>query len=134
MIHDIDIRVYYEDTDAGGVVYHANYLNFMERGRTEALRQLGLSNSGLTRDEDMIFAVTHVDVRYRRPARLDDLLTVRSKLITARGATLQFQQRIYRGETLLVEADITLACISTAGSPKRIPEVVLQRCKQELNT
>ncbi len=131
-MHDFDVRVYYEDTDAGGVVYHSNYLNFMERGRTESLRELGLSNSGLTQDEDMIFALTRTDVRYRRPALLDDLLTVRSKLLTAKGAKMEFQQSIYRGEELLVEADITLACISTAGKPKRIPEVVLERCKQEL--
>ena len=133
-MHDFDVRVYYEDTDAGGVVYHSNYLNFMERGRTESLRDLGLSNSGLTQDEDMIFALTRTDVRYRRPALLDDLLTVRSKLLTAKGAKMEFQQSIYRGEELLVEADITLACISTAGKPKRIPEVVLKRCKQELET
>ena len=133
-MHDFDVRVYYEDTDAGGVVYHSNYLNFMERGRTESLRELGLSNSGLTQDEDMIFALTRTDVRYRRPALLDDLLTVRSKLLTAKGAKMEFQQSIYRGEELLVEADITLACISTAGKPKRIPEVVLERCKQELET
>ncbi len=133
-MQSFDVRVYYEDTDAGGVVYHSNYLNFMERGRTEALRSLGLSNSGLMQDEDMIFALTRTDVRYRRPAMLDDLLTVRSQLLTAKGAKMEFHQSVCRGDEVLVEADITLACISTTGRPKRIPEMVLEQCKQELGT
>ncbi len=129
----LDVRIYYEDTDAGGVVYHANYLRYMERARTEALRDLGFEQSDLVKDEDMVFALTRTDIRYRRPARLDDLLQVRSELLEAKGAKMVFKHMIYCGETLLVEADITLACISTQGRPKRIPAAVLTRIEQEQN-
>jgi acyl-CoA thioester hydrolase len=106
----------------------------MERGRTEALRSFGFDQRTLAASEDMIFALTRTDIRYRRPALLDDMLSVRSKLLTAKGAKMEFLQSIYRGDELLVEADITLACISTAGRPKRIPEVVLACCQRELES
>ncbi len=133
-MYSFDIRVYYEDTDAGGVVYHANYLNFMERGRTEALRKLGFENSLLTKDVGMVFAVIHTDVRYRRPAMLDDVLTVHSQLLSVKGAKVVFKQSVYRGDTLLVNADIVLACINTAGRPRRLPAAMLQCFEQELET
>ena len=126
-VSSLDVRIYYEDTDAGGVVYHANYLRYMERGRTEALRSLGFEQRNLKEEDDMVFALTRTDIRYRRPAMLDDLLTIKSELIVAKGAKMVFEQRIYRGDTLLVDADITLACISTAGRPKRIPPQILAR-------
>ncbi|MDX8380637.1 MAG: tol-pal system-associated acyl-CoA thioesterase [Ghiorsea sp.] len=129
---ELPVRIYYEDTDAGGVVYHSNYLKYMERGRTEALRSFGYDQRELTASDDMLFALTRTDVRYRHPAMLDDLLTVRSQLLTAKGAKMEFQQSVYRGEALLVEADITLACISTAGRPKRLPDKLLKCCEQEL--
>ncbi|HID37772.1 MAG TPA: tol-pal system-associated acyl-CoA thioesterase [Ghiorsea sp.] len=130
-VSSLDVRIYYEDTDAGGVVYHANYLKYMERGRTEALRDLGFEQRNLKQDEDMVFALTRTDIRYRRPAMLDDLLTVQSELMVAKGAKMVFKQSIYRGETLLVDADITLACINTSGRPKRIPKAILVRLEQE---
>jgi len=128
---ELDVRIYYEDTDAGGVVYHSNYLKYMERGRTEALRSFGFDQRELAGSEDMVFALTRTDVRYRRPAMLDDLLTVRSELLTAKGAKMEFQQSVFRGDELLVEADITLACISTSGRPKRIPQVILDCITKE---
>lgn len=130
-MNTLNIRIYYEDTDAGGVVYHANYLKYMERGRTEALRSLGFEQRQLKQDEDMVFALTRTDLHYKRPAQLDDLLTVKSELLLAKGAKMVFKQRIYRGDTLLVDADITLACISTTGRPKRIPQAILARLEQE---
>jgi len=130
-VNTLDIRIYYEDTDAGGVVYHANYLKYMERGRTEALRSLGFEQRQLKQDEDMVFALTRADLHYKRPALLDDLLTVKSELLLAKGAKMVFKQRIYRGDMLLVDADITLACISTTGRPKRIPQAILARLEQE---
>ena len=130
-MNTLDIRIYYEDTDAGGVVYHANYLKYMERGRTEALRSLGFEQRQLKQDEDMVFALTRTDLHYKRPALLDDLLTVKSELLLAKGAKMVFKQRIYRGDMLLVDADITLACISTTGRPKRIPQAILARLEQE---
>ncbi|MDQ7003767.1 MAG: tol-pal system-associated acyl-CoA thioesterase [Ghiorsea sp.] len=129
--HVFDVRIYYEDTDAGGVVYHANYLKYMERGRTESLRSLGFEQSQLKQDEGILFSLTRADIRYQRPARLDDLLTVRAELIVAKGARMIFKQSIWRDDTLLVHADITLACINTFGRPKRIPQAILARLQQE---
>ena len=126
-ISTLDVRIYYEDTDAGGVVYHANYLRYMERGRTEALRDLGFEQRELAASEDMVFALTRTDLRYKRPALLDDLLTVKSELLLAKGAKMIFKQCIYRGDELLVDGDITLACISRLGRPKRIPQSILAR-------
>lgn len=122
----INIRVYYEDTDHGGVVYHANYLKYMERGRTEALRDLGFAQSELSRQEDIVFVVTRTDVRFLRPARFDDELVVITELVEARGARLGFKQQIQRQGEKLVEADIFVACMSNAGKAKRIPAHMLK--------
>ncbi len=127
-----DVRIYYEDTDAGGVVYHANYLRYMERGRTEALRYLGFEQRKLKEEDGVVFALTHTDIHYRRPAMLDDLLTIRTELILVRGATMVFKQSVYREDELLVDADVTLACINAAGRPKRIPQAMLRRIGEEL--
>ncbi|MDX8382588.1 MAG: YbgC/FadM family acyl-CoA thioesterase [Ghiorsea sp.] len=126
----LDVRIYYEDTDHGGVVYHANYLKFMERGRTEFLRQRGFAQSNLAAEDDVLFALTRSDVRYILPATFDDFVTVHTQLITAKGARMHFKQQIVRANTtnaacttptLLVEADIDLACMNKAGKAKRIP-------------
>jgi len=131
-MHALDVRIYYEDTDAGGVVYHSNYLKYLERGRTEAMRTLGFDNSSLARDEDVIFALARTDVQYKRPAVLDDLLTIKSKLLSIQGAKMLFKQCIYRDDVLMVDADITLVCINKAGQPKRLPKKVRVCFEQEL--
>lgn len=110
---DFAVRVYYEDTDAAGVVYYANYLRFCERARTEWLRALGYAQQRLAEEEATAFVVTSVSADYRRPARLDDELLVRSHLATVRGASLVFAQNIYRKEELIFESRITVACMNT---------------------
>ncbi|MDQ6988798.1 MAG: tol-pal system-associated acyl-CoA thioesterase [Mariprofundaceae bacterium] len=135
-ISRLEVRIYYEDTDHGGVVYHANYLKFMERGRTEFLRNLGFEQSILAAQEDVLFALTRSDVRYVLPALFDDLLTVETCLMQAKGARIHFVQRILRpnsssSPTLLVEADIHLACMQKSGKAKRIPPFILEKMRVE---
>ncbi len=129
--HLFPVRVYYEDTDHGGVVYYANYLKFMERARTEFLRDAGLELDALEREFGVLFAVTEAHLRYMRPARFNDLLHVESALVHLRGARLAFAQRIVRDGALLVEGDIRLACIGRDGRARRIPRPVLARIRPE---
>ena len=108
------VRVYYEDTDLGGVVYYANYLKFLERARSEWLRHLGVSQSRLLETERSLFAITGVEVRYLKPARFEDELTVTVELDRLRRASMSFRQEIYRGgegEELLCTAQVTAACL-----------------------
>lgn len=119
-------RVYWEDTDAGGVVYYANYLRFLERARTEWLRTLGFDQSVLAGELGIVFVVRRVEVDYRAPARLDDELDIESRLTELGGAKLVMQQRIVRAGQPLVEATVTLACLAaSAFKPARIPDTVL---------
>ncbi len=119
------IRVYWEDTDGGGIVYYANYLRFLERARTEWLRSLGWSQHALAADPGILFAVVHVDVRYRESARLDDLLVVTCMPRIDGRVRARFEQRIHRDAVdgpLLVEADVEVACIDArTHRPKRLP-------------
>ncbi len=121
--HTLPLRIYYEDTDHGGVVYYANYLKYMERGRTEFLRAGGIELDALEAETGAMFAVTEAHVRYHLPARFNDALVVESTLTEMRGARLSFRQLVRRtvDGTLLVEADIHLACIDRQGKAKRIP-------------
>ncbi|MFQ5345811.1 MAG: tol-pal system-associated acyl-CoA thioesterase [Mariprofundus sp.] len=130
----MSIRVYYEDTDHGGVVYHANYLKFMERARSEFLRSAGLELDNIDDEFGVLFAVTEAHVRYHKPAVFNDLLMVESSITSLRGARICFKQRIFRQQdhTLLTEADIHLACICRNGRVKRIPAPVLKRLKSHL--
>ena len=119
--HVYAVRVYYEDTDAGGVVYYANYLRFAERARTELLRDLGIDHMGLLRDEGLNFAVRGCSAEYLRPARLDDLLDVRTRLVEAAGASFTLSQTVHRGEETLVEMTVRLVCLRSDGRPARLP-------------
>jgi acyl-CoA thioester hydrolase len=120
--HRLPIRVYYEDTDFSGVVYHASYLRFLERGRTEQIRDLGVSQKDLfDRDTRLAFVVRRMAIEFLKPALMDDLVTVETRLATVRGASLDVQQRILRGDGVLVTADVTVACIG-GGRPRRIPD------------
>lgn len=129
-VHVLTVRVYYEDTDAGGVVYYANYLKFAERARSAMLRQGGWENGRLTRAEypgqesgGVAFVMRHVSVDYRRAAVLDDLLQVRTRVRKVGGATLEMAQTVLRGDEVLVEAVAKLACVSAETlRPARIPE------------
>lgn len=113
--HVFPVRIYYEDTDAGGIVYHAAYLRFAERARTELLRRLGFTNRSIA------FAVVDCTVRYRRPARLDDMLQVRTRPIGVGAATLSLAQDIWRSEELLVTVRIRVARLGDNGRPTRLP-------------
>jgi len=115
------LRVYIEDTDAGGIVYYVNYLKFIERARTEFMRSLGLGRAQIFNDERM-FVVSDVQVAYRQPARLDDELAATAALREVRGASLVLDQRVLRGDTVLAEATVALACVDPATlTPRRIP-------------
>ena len=122
------LRVYYENTDAGGVVCYANYLAFMERARTEWLRELGYENQQLMDEENIVFAVRRAYVDYLKPARLDDELLVTAEITRAKRASLIFKQQILRGDELLCEGEITLACVDTQTfRPASIPKEIQDR-------
>ncbi|WP_320109573.1 tol-pal system-associated acyl-CoA thioesterase [Bosea sp. NBC_00550] len=125
--HRIDIRVYYEDTDFSGVVYHASYLRFMERGRTELIRALGIEQRELFDGETALgFAVRKMTIDFLRPAVMDDLLTVETRSVEARGATMDLEQRVLRGEEVLIAAAVKVACVG-AGRARRIPDELRKR-------
>ena len=115
------IKIYYEDTDAGGVVYHANYLRFMERGRTEMLLEMGIDLARL-HNEGRIFIVTRVDIKYRSPARLGDTVEIKTELGWCKRVSSMLRQQCLRGDTLLAEAEVTVAMVNSAGRPTRLPE------------
>lgn len=115
------VRIYWEDTDAGGVVYHASYLRFMERGRTELLREKGVDQSALLAESGLTFVVAGMDIKFRAPAKLDDELNVVTVLKETGGASLRLEQKVLRGDEVLVAAGVTCALISRAGRPSRIP-------------
>ena len=119
--HLFSVRVYYEDTDAGGVVYHARYLGMAERARTEALRAAGAPHAELTRDHGLAFVVHRLAVEYRRSARLDDALTVETTLAALSPARLSLHQTIRRDAEILVTLRVDLACVASDGRPARIP-------------
>ena len=121
------VRVYYEDTDAGGVVFYANYLRYMERARTEWLRSVGFEHEQLINEHGVLFAVRSVTIDYKKPGRLDDLLTVTSTLLNYRGASITFQQLINNEkDELLTQAEIKVACLNaTTLKASPMPEALL---------
>jgi acyl-CoA thioester hydrolase len=124
--HILPISIYYEDTDLSGMVYHANYLRYMERGRTEFFRLSGISRARLEDDEPTAWTLRRVGIEFFRPARLDDQIAVHSVLTEVSGARIKVLQRVKLGETLLVEGRIE-ACITTlTGKPRRLPKYVLE--------
>lgn len=119
--HDILIRVPYCDTDAMGIVHHANYLNYFETGRTELLRQLGTDYRRMEAS-GMFMVVVQVECRYRRPARYDDLLKLRTTTTRVTAAKIEHAYRLFRDDELLAEGRSTLACVDRQGIPQRVPE------------
>jgi acyl-CoA thioester hydrolase len=122
--HVLRLRVYYEDTDAGGVVYYANYLRYAERARTEFLRCVAGTAAERMRADGMAFAVRHCTADYRRPARLDDAIEVHTRITDVGGASLAARQEVRRGAELLVEMTVRLACMNGLGRPARMPTAV----------
>ncbi|MDO5666598.1 MAG: tol-pal system-associated acyl-CoA thioesterase [Alcaligenaceae bacterium] len=119
----LPVRVYYEDTDAGGVVFYANYLKFFERGRTEWLRNLGVNQAQLADKHQRIFVVVGTQVRYRSPARLDDVLEIRTRLSKVGNSSSSFEQVAERNGEILVESSIQICCVDTQSfKPAPIPD------------
>ncbi len=120
-MHRFKIKIYYEDTDAGGVVYYANYLRYMERARTEFLLEKGIDVAEY-HNKGYLFAVVHVDIGYKKPARLGEIIEVATEVIEISHATITLRQYVLREDTPLVEAMVKLACINKDGRPQRLPE------------
>jgi acyl-CoA thioester hydrolase len=122
------VRVYYEDTDAGGVVFYANYLKYMERARTEWLRTLGMEQQRLADELGLGFVVSELDIKYRHPARLDDLLLVQTLITQAGRASLNFAQRVVRADSVLAEGHIRVGCINLQGfKAAALPKTLLEQ-------
>ena len=125
--HLLPVRVYYEDTDFTGLVYHANYLRFFERGRSDFLRLVSSGHAELLdRDDPLAFVVTRMDIRFLKPARIDDALVVRTAYEAVTGPRLIIRQSIMRGEQTLCEADVEAACIDLNGRPRRPPRAMAE--------
>lgn len=129
MPHEITLRVYYEDTDLAGIVYYANYLKFIERGRSEWLRARGVDQAALKAESGVVFAVRSVVADYLSPARFDDLLTVQSRLAALRGASLIMDQAVLRGGDTLFTAQVRIACLGAQGRAVRLPLPILHRIR-----
>jgi acyl-CoA thioester hydrolase len=119
--HRYAVRVHFEDTDAGGVVYHASYLRFMERARSDMLRLAGIDQRGALEGGEGVYAVAELAIRYRRPARLDDALLVISRVTEIRAASCSIQQRVMRGDEMIADAEVTPAFVGPGGRPRRQP-------------
>lgn len=130
MDHRLTIRVYYEDTDLAGVVYYANYLRFIERGRTEALRAAGVDQVRLKEALGLVFVVRSLAIDYLAPARFDDLIEVVTRITRLRGASVEMGQQVWRGDTCLARASVTAACMDGVGRPARLPAEVRQKLGQ----
>nr|WP_169560904.1 tol-pal system-associated acyl-CoA thioesterase [Sneathiella chinensis] len=123
-LHVFPVKVYWEDTDAGGIVYYANYLKFTERARTDLLRGLGINQQSLMMDEGVNFVVRDCRIEYLKPARMDDVLSVQTRLLDMKGATMRMEQGVYREDEVLVKSEVRVACIHRSGKPARfLPQI-----------
>ena len=130
--HRLGLRVYFEDTDLSGVVYHANYLRYMERARSDMLRLLGVDQRGAVDAGEGAYAVSDLAIRYLLPARLDDALVVASRVSDIRAAACRIHQRVMRGDQLLTEAHVTAVFVSPGGKAKRQPAAWVEAFKPYL--
>lgn len=121
MDHIFPVRVYYEDTDMAGIVYYANYLKYIERARSDWVRGLGIDQNAMRTDQGVVFAVRRLEADYHAPAKFDDEIEVRTRAQTVTGARLVMEQDIYRGQTQLFHAVVTIVCVNDAGLPARLP-------------
>ncbi len=121
-VHSYPVRIFFEDTDAGGLVYHANYLRYMERARSDMLRLAGIDQRGAMESGEGVYAVTRATIAYRRPARLDDDLIVVSRIADISAASVTIEQNVVRGGNLITEGEVTVAFLSSTGRPKRQPK------------
>ena len=116
------VKVYYEDTDSGGVVYYANYLKFTERARTNMIQELGFKLNQLKDDYDCLFIVKKVNCEYLQSTKLEDILEVHSKIIQVKNASFELDQNIFRDHKIIFQSNIIMVCVNTEGKPKKIPE------------
>jgi acyl-CoA thioester hydrolase len=123
--HEFTCRVYYEDTDMAGIVYYANYLKFIERARSKFVRELGVDQSDMRLNQNMVFAVRKLVADYLKPAVFDDQLTVITTPHSATAARLLLNQDVMRADVLLFRAEVTLVCLSASGRPLRLPKILL---------
>ena len=131
--HRLAVRVYYEDTDFTGLVYHANYVRYFERGRSDYLRAVGISHSDLLdRPDPCAFVITRMEIDFRNPARIDDALVAHTTYDTIKGPRLLIRQWITRGETLIAEAQVVSACITPGGRARRAPADLVERLAPRL--
>jgi len=132
LIHRYELRVYYQDTDAGGIVYHANYLAFAERARAEALRAMGVPHAQMVAEHGVMFVVHRVNLHYQRPARLDEVIRVETEITKVGGATVTINQHFWRDNDSLVVLEVALGCARLVdGRPARIPAEWARRLKSE---
>lgn len=120
-VHLFPVRIYFEDTDLSGVVYHANYLRYMERARSDMLRLAGIDQRAAQEAGEGAWAITDLALRYHLPARLDDVLTVESRMLAVRGASVRIAQVIRRADTVLTSGEVTAAFVTPAGRARRQP-------------
>ncbi|WP_204113372.1 tol-pal system-associated acyl-CoA thioesterase [Shimia biformata] len=126
MIYTHPIRVYYEDTDMAGIVYYANYLRYIERGRSEWVREIGMDQKRMKSEDGIVFAVRRVECDYLSPARLDDELVVETEVRSVSGVRMVMDQSVKRGEEILFQAVVTVICMTTEGAPVRLPANIRQ--------
>ncbi len=125
--HEISFRIYYEDTDLGGIVYHANYLKFAERARTEWLRELGLEQSCLKTHGGLSFLVYHLEIAYQSTAKLDDVITIETTLEELKKASLKMRQIIKRQDKPLATLNVSIVCVNSSGKPSPLPDLLSQQ-------
>ena len=123
-MHEFQIKVYYEDTDSGGVVYYANYLKFIERARTNLIQELGFTLQSLIKDYDSHFVVKNVNCDYVQSAKLEDELKIQSQILTVKNASFQIEQNIFREKDIIFHSKVLLVNINSSGKPIKIPEML----------
>ena len=119
MYHEFPVIVYWEDTDAGGIVYHANYLKFTERGRSDLLRGIGIDQQKMMQEQALNFVVRECNIEFLKPARLEDQLRVRTTLLEMKSATLRLRQDVFKGDENLIKSSVRIACLQKNGRPAR---------------
>ena len=127
MVHEFPVRVYYEDTDMGGIVYYANYLRYIERARSDWVRTLGVDQNAMREGDGVVFVVRRVEADYLNPAKFDDALLVRTVVKAVTGVRLIMGQEVLRGADLLFRAEVTVVCIGADGAPARLPANIRRR-------
>jgi len=127
MTHRFQTRVYYEDTDLAGIVYHANYLRFIERARSEMVREAGISQTALKAEQGLVFAVRRMEIDFVAPARFEEVVSITTDLIAMKGASFDLVQTVWRGADRLFVASVQVVCMTDAGRAARIPAEIRQK-------